>query len=285
MGYRSQRGTYRRTRRPFYRRINRGPFKYRNRWRRQQRGRDVYVKWSSNLTFDLTETVPPSPEPVRARVGFDTRWTSEHDVHGVNMWNAYHQHYLKWLRISISDIIIQAGHAEEIEIKKLGSDQFTGHVTALHHLNNQYLLGIWDKYDVIKDNNHPIFDDWRRFQPGTRKPKTLIYVPVKSKKPVIGWDWKDLIKLAPSFKSFLNQYGQPGMGDYNFETYFTTPDSIKMYQNEVAKTYKINVRITTEQKWRCYNSSKWSLRKRDNPPGPHDSLPKTAEGKDFDASG
>lgn len=88
------------------------------------------------------------------------------------MWNAYHTHYLKWLKIYISDIIIQVGNKEEMEWTQTGT-KFKGNYTALHHMNNQYLMAIWDKYDVIKDDNHPIFEDWRRFYPGIRKRKPL----------------------------------------------------------------------------------------------------------------
>lgn len=192
---------------------------------------------------------------------WDGRWASLHPCRGSNMWDAYHSHYLKWVRVSISDIIIQCGHSEEIDISQTGA-KFKGNYTALHHLNNEYLMGIWDKYNVIRDDNQPIFEDWRRFYAGVRKKKTFIYLPIHSKKPVVDWDWTRLLTSYPSFKNFLNIFGQPGMGDYNFKFYFTTPDCIKLYQGEIAKAYFINMRLNIEQKWRCYNSNKWSLRRR-----------------------
>lgn len=123
-------------------------------------------------------------------------------------------------------------------------------------------MAIWDKYNVIQENNQPIFEDWKKFYAGIRKKKTFIYLPVHSKKPVLGWDWTNLIQSYPSFKQFLNIFGQPGMGDYNFQFYFTTPDCLKLYDGEITKAYFINLRLNIEQKWRVYNSNRWSLRQR-----------------------
>lgn len=219
----------------------------------------VWVKWARQMEATITSVDTPSNTQKRAYFTLGSDFLPDKECKGYNEWEQFNHKYPLYYKISISNIQIQMGVADKVQVGKDPQvGKWTGIFTDFQHLTQQELLLIWDKFLDVTNAKWVDFQDWKRLYPG-RKRQTIAYIPIHPKTYTNYKSWGVFRPVCRSFNEFLDIFKTASQNPTYLTFYMTLPDCLDRLSTDLNKSYFITATLDFEMKWKCYNNKTWTL--------------------------